>query len=276
MRVQTQSDPAKTTDITRASEFPPPAPDVPFETAAMNLQEFRVQGKAAETVDEAEVVPEMTPEEQDPVRLRKDIEHEDFELKQEREILQKYSRPEDVPTSVKKVSDLVSGRIRALNPFRDFHAVGFSAFNDGVNPWADEVLRKGAPNGPPNGPISWAVVAGMITAFVTHAAGASLGTTLGAVVFSMAPLFITMWAARTVFSLCAAPVAVAAAPLAYIIAGIDDANRKPGYLNAKRFLSRLSESTPDPAEQSEVREARVSMIDEKLAQNEKELKEIQG
>lgn len=206
-------------------------------------------------------------------RLRKQLEKDILASTQEQRVLGQFEEASKIPTAVGKVTEIITGRARAMNPIRDFDKVGFSWFNNGVNPWKDSKFV--AEDAPP-AMMFYGLVAGFLSAVIVSSATHSFAITAGAVGFAMAPLFISMWAGRTIFNLAAGVLAGAAAPAAYAAGRILDLVRQPGHLRAKEFLSDLETSLIPPEERGEVKKQRVSMLSEVVAKQQTALRDIEA
>lgn len=221
-------------------------------------------------------VPAATPEQRE--QMRRNIEMEIFTARQERNYLaedrlDEFGRckgygidPDAVPTNVKAVRDVVLGRVRAMNPFRDFDKVGAglivdtegSACSGGV-----PVLAIGTVSG---------IIAGMTAAYF----GASPLLVLGAGVVGAAPVFIATWGARTVFNLAAGILTAVAAPFAYAAARIADVRHNPGLLAAKEYLKELRRSGLGWREQYEKKDEKIAELDRTIGDAAEALAKVDG
>lgn len=202
-------------------------------------------------------VPAATPEQRD--QMRRNLEREIFIASQERDYLAKDRMdvdPDAVPTTVKQVSDVVAGRARAMNPFRDFNRIGAGAlFNVDDAPCTSGL----------------GIFTGIIAGTIACASGASFPIVVGAAALAAAPIFLPMWAGRTVFNLAAGILTAAAAPFLYAAARVKDVVRFPGLLAAKEFLKELSKSGMTTKQQYDKKEEKIAELDQAVEDAEKAL-----
>lgn len=198
-------------------------------------------------------------------RLRTDLEREVAASMLEHDVLERFSDPKEIPTTVKAVTEILLKRAKAMNPIRDMDKVGFSAFNKGVNPWKGFLAMEEPPFA-----LFYGIVVPMMTGAIVSSF-ASPSVTAAAVVFSIAPLFLSMWGARTAFNTIAGIAAAAAFLPAYAAARVADLTVRKGLVNAKTFLADLSEARLPDDEKAELREKRVSLLEQTVEKQEKVL-----
>lgn len=202
-------------------------------------------------------------------RLRKQLQEEIVASSQEQHALGYVMDSRQVRTEVGKLSELLRDRARAMNPFRDFDQVGFSRFNHGRNPLADEYLM----------PLP--ILGGLFMGFAAAALAIgqfklspALGVPIG--VFSMAPLFVPMWIGRTAFNLVCGIAMGLSAPFSYAIARYRDLTKKPGGLKAKDFLADLERSLLSPEQKAEAKTRRIALLKEMIAEQQKALSKMEA
>lgn len=160
--------------------------------------------------------------------LKKQLQREITAMEQEAEFLS----GEELNSQSERIRIVISGRLRAMNPFRDFHRLGTTAMNGGVSVWKD----------PDDAVNVSAISAGAVAALALPTAAWLLTHNIaiagGAAAFGLAPLFFISWGARTLFNLVAgAPVALAS-PIFLGIAKLLDIF-KPGELRGSEFAGEL-------------------------------------
>lgn len=241
--IQTQT--RETKEPSLVSPFPAAAPDVQADLEKIEIPASR-EGREG---------------------LRKQLEKEIRVSCQEREFLESVGKETGAKMGPEQVSAILTGRIRAMNPFRDFDKVGFSIFLGGEHPWTCLDLMPG--------PILYGMAAGLITGMaVGHVASAAV--TIPAVLVAMAPIFLPMWGARTIFNLVAGVGTLALSPIAYLAARIFDEEKRPGYIKARAFLADLKRSLLGGEEQKDLRIKRVALLGEMIAEQEKALESIEA
>lgn len=252
MAVQTQTSPPPGSK----RDFPAPASDTPHEPSP-------ARDKSRDLLQDEEI--HMSPGKR--VRLQRQIEIELNAAREEKEVLSdRVADSAAIPTAVGRVSSILEGRLKAINPIRDFDKIGFAALNNGITVWDDP---------------SWNIVPAMghiwiITATaVTWALSNSIPLTVGAGLFVLAPVFISMLAGRTAFNFVAGVAAAVAAPVAYGLARIADVTKHPGMLRAKKFLVAVENSAHlNPDQKNELREERVAILEGKIREKEEKLEDI--